>query len=138
MPGLPNGVITFQGYKVFKLELQREPKFSVKDIKDGKYCFTFSYGESTLSDNSTQVNLLIQAYFGNDSISFEASPYKITLEIAGKFTEANGGEWNPQWTANAIAILYPYARSIISSLTVQSGNEPIIAPTINVASLLNP
>lgn len=40
--------------------------------------------------------------------------------------------------ANSIAIVFPYLRSFISSLTVQANIKPFILPTMNLSSLSVP
>ena len=45
------------------------------------------------------------------------------------------GEWEAKWETNAIAIMFPYLRSMVSMITSSSGREPIILPTMNVAKL---
>ena len=37
--------------------------------------------------------------------------------------------------ANSIAIMYPYIRAFVSSLTLQANYKPIILPTMNLSSL---
>lgn len=37
--------------------------------------------------------------------------------------------------ANSIAIVYPYLRAFISTLTIQSNTRPIVLPTMNLSSL---
>ena len=37
--------------------------------------------------------------------------------------------------ANSIAIMYPYIRAFVSSLTLQANYRPIILPTMNLSSL---
>jgi len=39
------------------------------------------------------------------------------------------------FTINAPAIIFPYIRSFISSLSVQSGHKPILLPTLNLSGL---
>lgn len=40
--------------------------------------------------------------------------------------------------ANSIAIVFPYLRAFISSLTIQANLKPLILPTMNLTSLSNP
>lgn len=40
--------------------------------------------------------------------------------------------------ANSIAIVFPYLRSFISSLTIQANLKPMILPTMNLSSLSVP
>lgn len=37
--------------------------------------------------------------------------------------------------ANSIAIMFPYMRALISSLTIQANTRPIVLPTMNLTSL---
>lgn len=37
--------------------------------------------------------------------------------------------------ANSIAIVYPYLRAFISTLTIQSNTRPIVLPTMNLTTL---
>ena len=38
---------------------------------------------------------------------------------------------------NAIAILFPYIRSYISTITTQLGMAPILLPAMNIVAMLN-
>lgn len=38
---------------------------------------------------------------------------------------------------NAIAILFPYIRSYISTITTQPGMAPILLPAMNIVAMLN-
>lgn len=40
--------------------------------------------------------------------------------------------------SNSIAIVFPYLRSFISSLTIQANIKPVILPTMNLGSLSEP
>lgn len=66
----------------------------------------------------------------------EAKNLKIHVKIKGYF-ESKEVEENSRkrFTAlNAPAILFPYVRAYISSLTGQSGIRPLILPTVNLHS----
>lgn len=38
---------------------------------------------------------------------------------------------------NTIAIMFPYIRSYISSITTQPGMTPIVLPTMNIVAMIN-
>lgn len=63
----------------------------------------------------------------------ESSPYRLSLEIAARYESDE--PWNEKWEQNALAILFPYVRAIVSSVTAQSGREPLVMPTVNIAEL---
>lgn len=53
-----------------------------------------------------------------------------------KFREALALEELPNYFfANSIAILYPYIRAFVSTLTLQSNHAPVMLPTFNVSPL---
>lgn len=39
------------------------------------------------------------------------------------------------FTLNAPAIIFPYVRAFISSLSVQSGHKPVLIPTLNLSGI---
>ena len=39
---------------------------------------------------------------------------------------------------NSIAILFPYIRAFVSTVTLQTNSEPIVLPTMNLSSLEHP
>lgn len=41
------------------------------------------------------------------------------------------------YRVNAVAILFPYLRSIVSDLTGKGSEAPIILPTMNIAAMIN-
>ncbi len=129
------GVISFDGYRLFRLDYKCEPYYKQNAVSDGKYAYDLAYGTVDLSDNATQINLLVTAYFGSEGVKAEDAPLSIMVEIGGKFAATNGSEWNHDWDANAIAILYPYVRGIISSVSAQAGIETVILPTINASAM---
>ena len=131
-----NGVISFKGYRLFDLQFKCDPKYNQQSIPNGRFLYNFAYGFAELPTGDVQVNMLVKAYFGNEEIDADHSQFSITVEIGGKFATANGVKWDHRWDANAIAILYPYARAIISSVTAQAGVDTVILPTVNVAAML--
>ncbi len=85
-----------------------------------------------LSSNDFQENLEVNVFYSQDGDIANAT-YKLTVEIAGRFV--CNGEWEAKWETNAIAIMFPYLRSMVSMITSSSSREPIILPTMNVAKL---
>ena len=82
-----------------------------------------------------QVNLSVRVFYHNED-NYDNAPLKTAVLLSGMFKTADGSKWDDQWKANAIAIMYPYARSLIASITSQSGRQTINLPTINTTSLL--
>lgn len=63
---------------------------------------------------------------------------KILLKVIGNYTfhpETETNELNNYFFVNAPAILFPYIRAYISSLTALSGISTVTMPTLNMQSL---
>lgn len=61
-------------------------------------------------------------------------PFEMLIDISGYFYTKDD---NPQrFQANAIAILYPYVRAIVSTYTASANIPPLILPAINVNAML--
>lgn len=61
---------------------------------------------------------------------------KVSCEAVYEFTESILLDNIPSYFyANSIAILFPYIRAFISTVTLQSNIPPLILPTLNLSSL---
>ena len=76
------------------------------------------------------VKLKTKVFVGDNE---ENSPRFASVELLGNFRSDKDISY--VWETNALAILFPYARSIISGITAQSGFPPIILPTVNIAKM---
>lgn len=97
------------------------------DLESGNYFSedkdsdTFGVGFK-LTINDKQFDLVIEALF-----HFELLDEKITDEFKlSSFPKVN-----------APAIAFPYLRAFVSNITLQSGLEPVILPSINFVKLAN-
>lgn len=66
----------------------------------------------------------------------EDAPFNMSVEIIGFFELEGIGDIS-HYEANAIAIMYPYLRAIISTYTSSANVMPIILPVININAVLN-
>lgn len=129
------GVIQFRGYRVVKIEYECSPNLKNEEAENVKISIAHNFQER--ENNSVQLNILVKAYNPEKGSDYDSSEMKMLVEIAGIFQTSEGEKWDEKWNANAIAILVPYARAFISSITAQVGRPPIILPTINTYALLN-
>ena len=65
----------------------------------------------------------------------EDAPFYMEIEIIGYF-ELQGEDDITRYEANAIAIMYPYLRAIVSTYTASANIAPVIFPAINVNAML--
>lgn len=124
-------VIQFIGYRVTNILYNCDPSFEIPQ-GEVSYKFNFSKSLAILSDTEVRENVCANIFYCTTD-NIEEAPFRITVEIAGRFRCDN--EWKPELEPNVLAIMFPYLRSIISTITCNSGREPIILPTINIASL---
>ena len=89
---------------------------------DKMFSLTFNFYAFNKSDSSERnfVNCKMTA-------TFQFSDDVIELENIATY-----------FYANSIAIVFPYLRAFISSLTIQANLKPMILPTMNLTSLSNP
>ena len=111
--------------------------FKLKDkenetVEDTKNVFTLSTGHSFPSDNDKEFAIGFK-------IKLSDSVFELDLEMHFVFslTESVTEDFKTSdfVKINAPAIAYPYVRSYVSNLTLQSGISPIIIPTVNFVAL---
>lgn len=110
-------------------------KFKSNKIQDDKKVLKLTFDIV----NSTKVNkerdkmeiiLKLNVFKGQ-----EESPFNMEVEISG-FFELEGEDDITRYEANAIAIMYPYLRAIVSTYTASANVSPVILPAINVNAML--
>ena len=122
-------VIQFLGYRVS--EISYTCPVTLEFPSDAKIScnMNFSKALGRISETRVQEKLRVNLWH---TIGDQNTDYKISVEINGQF-EINE-HWDPAWETNMLAILFPYLRSIVSTVTSMTGREPIIIPTINIAN----
>lgn len=123
--------ITFKGYRIRKIEYYlKESEEEIK--KSGLKC------EAALSEDKTSGRVDIEIEFNSD----KTSENKINgcLAIEGYFElsdKLNDDEKKMYIQQNGAAMLYPYARTIVSMITSFDDNKVGILPTVNFVNLAN-
>lgn len=84
-----------------------------------------------INDNNMNVTLQIIIF---ENAEQNNKPFEMKVNLTGYFiTEGS----NPEvFKANAIAILYPYVRAIVSTYTANANITPLVLPIINVNKLV--
>ncbi len=105
-----------ENYKPSKQGVDIQPKLekSVRDIAPEQFEIVLSFSIES-----------------NDSF-----PFSIFVELAGLFSAKTSTiEDKSIAYKKAAAILFPYLRSIVSAITVQTGIPPLIIPVVNIEKL---
>lgn len=126
------GVIQFEGYRLIDAKFSCDSGFEFHELKNGEFRYSFSKCHTAISENEMQVNLRSRVFY-SDNDDFDTAPYRVSIEIAGRFSSKTA--FKKMWENNALAILFPYVRSIVSCITAQSGRNAVILPTVNIARM---
>ena len=117
----------FLGYVVSKVEFELKNEFFTQN--DFKYDQAIDIQQNFNAENNRFVEVLLNIKIANEKESFN-----FLLSIRGGF-EANKEMpeelFRSLYTVNAPAILYPFARAIITTYTAQANIPPIILPAVN-------
>lgn len=94
------------------LELAVQIEHNIKEISDDTYELLL---ETTVSDEDE----------------------KVFVNVKGRAIFSTQQENRDILEKNMIAIIFPYIRSYISTITTQPGMNPIVLPAINVIAMIN-
>ena len=117
----------FKGYRIERSVIE------LKAVEIGEN-FSISFNPKGIinkTESSFQLNLTIYIKDKEDAINIEVSVVSFFVfdnQIAKNQLEK-------LFYMNAPAIIFPYLRSYITTLTVLSGIDPIILPTLNLSAL---
>ncbi|ASS50444.1 MAG: hypothetical protein A3D31_12820 [Candidatus Fluviicola riflensis] len=129
---MKNAVFSLTSYKFEKVEINASnvptEKISVDFNPRGEFNTTDHTFKVTLDFYVFQKELGVDNYFVMISCSsiFQLESVSSIEEVPNYFYK------------NSIAIVYPYIRAFVSSVTVQANIRPIILPTLNLSSLETP
>lgn len=125
-----NSSLKFVNYIVN--EVQFNYNKNQKDEKNWKLTFNFkNITKINKEKNRMEISLSTEIFKG-----IENAPFNMSVEIIG-FFELEGDDDISHYEANAIAIMYPYLRAIISTYTSSANVMPVILPAININAVLN-
>lgn len=125
-----SGVISFLRYEVERVNFQINSSYMKEEVElefEPEATFHVS-GEDML------VTLTLHIFKNAKENDY---PFEMDLVINGYFSlDIEVGKIE-DFQANALAILYPYARSLVSSFTANANVTPLILPTININKMLS-
>lgn len=123
-------VLKFENYIVDEINFKNNNKFQIEN-KPIKIDFGIKKSK-VLEDNKMIIKLYTEVFKNAEENNY---PFEMSLCITGYFTISDPTE-KFNFEPNAIAILYPYIRSIVSTYTVNANVGPVILPAINVNEML--
>lgn len=129
--------ISFEGYKVNKMAYQKNPTFVDSENINFENNISFTFH---LDDKNEKAMVIIGIESG--SLEDETLPFLVEAEVEGYFTysaeeDETGIGFENFIRSNCAAILYPYLRSTISTLTNIANDFPTYnLPTINITKAI--
>lgn len=123
--------LKFLGYEVLEMD------FKKKAIEEGILEFNVAPKIGcNVERQDNKIDVYLSCVIRNDG-KRTVCPFDATVRLAGHYEENRDEECKDyDLTPNAIAILYPYLRSTLSSLTMLGGVMPYLLPAININALL--
>lgn len=127
------GIITFLDYRVNKIEFVNNKEYNGEEVDID---FDMAVEVHVSEDGQEMIVVLKTNIF--DSQEETVYPFKMSVEVEGYFKSNFEGEEQDikKYVKNAVAILFPYVRSLISTYTANANVTPLILPTINVSKLV--
>ena len=128
---MEQAAFSLKGYKFDKVELNFD------DIETGDFKLDIEpLGVFVEKDKSFVLTFVFKAIAVNDKSMDEKPVVKIRCVAVFDFKNVNCFKDIPQYFySNSIAILFPYIRAFVSTVTLQANIPPMIIPTMNLSSL---
>lgn len=124
-----NYVVDYVNYKDNKFFTGRSVKINLGADRE------VVFDES--NDKIAFVSLILDVFSNAEENDY---PFSISLKITGRFmvdSDINGNVKNHFFEKNAVAILFPYARALVTTFTANSNVPPLILPPININNLID-
>lgn len=118
--------LTFIKYYVDNIKFERNINFDPS--KKVRISYDIDSNILNLDDTKAEVKLFVNIF---KDVEEDNKPFEFELEITGVFAVENVND-KLLLEQNTIAILYPFARALISTYTANANVPPLILPPINV------
>lgn len=127
-------VLQFNHYIVKKVEF--DYNLECEENEDGVNIDFDIDADFKVNEDATEMVVFLNMVIFDNPIE-NNYPFKMKLEMVGIFSMKLGEDEDISfYKSNAVAILFPYARALVSSYTANSNVTPLVLPTININKLL--
>ena len=124
--------LTFQSYVVDYLEFKNNVEFNGEEVKvDFEIAPDFE-----INEDKTEMIVILNLVIFRDAENLNL-PFEMSLRVFGVFSMNVEDENIERYKRNAVAILYPYIRAIVTNYTANANVNPLMPPTINVNKLID-
>jgi preprotein translocase subunit SecB len=133
---MSQAVLQFKDYYVVETQYKTDPFYS--RMPDEKIVPSFSFDISPCQENPNSAYIELGIEIGDSTLMDSA--YYVYARILGYFSLlgdiSDPKEIASYFRINAVAILYPYLRALVSDLTSRGSESPIILPTMNIQKMM--
>ena len=129
-------VLNFINYKVNEVRFKENKGFNEKE-EDIEINFDVNADYEKIDNNSLLVTLILEVFKDSEENNY---PFSMYVELTGFFKICE--DIDPEIKdfiekKNTVAILFPYARAIVSTYTASANIPPLILPPINVNNMID-
>ncbi|MCG5026961.1 hypothetical protein FOI68_17115 [Brevibacillus sp. LEMMJ03] len=128
-------VFQLRDYHVIETVYKFDPFFNDDDSE--KLTPKFSFASRRNLDDPTLIAVELGITIGDEELDttslFVSAKILGIFQIVGELEEKEVIKFT---RLNAVALLYPYLRALISDLTSKGSEAPIILPTMNIAQMM--
>ncbi|EIJ82284.1 hypothetical protein PB1_05120 [Bacillus methanolicus PB1] len=131
------GVLQFKDYHVLETHYMFNPFLDEEEERlSPRFEYSLDFPEE---ENKKLAFIKLGITIGDENLI--KNSFFVSATILGVFSikskeELDEEEIHSFYKINAVAILFPYLRSLVSDLTGKGSEPPIIIPTINVVELI--
>lgn len=124
-------ILNLLNYKVEKIHFDLNPKF-VMPMEDEKIEMNPKLVRKIekIDDNKCKVSL---GFIISEGDSLKA-PFSIEIWISGEFEVKKGEQSDVIVNVNAVAVLFPFLRALLATITSNANIPPYILPVFNVVA----
>ncbi len=128
---MPDSNFKFLGYVVPEVSFEIKNSLLMKPTQNNE--LQIEVQQNFSKDNNRFVEVILKVKLRNDDETL-----RLSLMIKGGFEadkDMTDDLFKQMYMINAPAILYPYARAMISTITAQAGIPQIIVPLVNFVTV---
>jgi preprotein translocase subunit SecB len=126
--------LSFDGYAVDEISFKINHSFNANNGKE--ICLNPVLSKEVLENRKNQSKYIVKLSFEISHKTTSDSPFELKVALSGHFTLGGEEKNKALIQENAVAILFPYLRSIISIVTLNANISPLLLPAMNVAEML--
>lgn len=121
--------LKFVNYMVDTVKFQNNPSFEANEVS-----IKFDIRPEYIEDDN-DLMLILEVDVFKDTVA-NNYPFEIFIRMIGYFRLEGDGDIG-KIRNNALAIMYPYIRTLVTGYTSNSNVTPLILPVINVNAMFN-